>query len=86
MKDMKVGYVTSKRWERGGFTETKLLRHAAEDDFDKEVQQILIDSLEKERNAPRILPLGRGGGNVKRLKLEHDGTINDIDGLVWIGV
>ncbi|CAJ1376709.1 unnamed protein product [Effrenium voratum] len=30
-------------------------KHAAEDDFDKEVQQILIDSLEKERNAPRIL-------------------------------
>lgn len=30
-------------------------KHAAEDDFDKEVQQILIESLEKERNAPRIL-------------------------------
>lgn len=29
-------------------------KHAAEDDFDKEVQQILIESLEKERNAPRM--------------------------------
>jgi len=30
-------------------------QHAAEDDFDKEVQQMLIESLEKERNAPRVL-------------------------------
>eukprot|EP00931_Biecheleriopsis_adriatica_P059719 TRINITY_DN35795_c0_g1_i1.p1 TRINITY_DN35795_c0_g1~~TRINITY_DN35795_c0_g1_i1.p1 ORF type:complete len:1224 (-),score=400.36 TRINITY_DN35795_c0_g1_i1:222-3830(-) len=30
-------------------------KHAAEDDFDKEVQQMLIESLEKEKNAPRVL-------------------------------
>jgi len=38
-------------YDRGGEGQ----KHAAEDDFDKEVQQILMESLQRERNAPRIL-------------------------------
>jgi len=38
-------------YDRGGEDQ----KHAAEDDFDKEVQQILMESLQRERNAPRIL-------------------------------